>query len=660
MARKGLAILAVLAITLGLVIVAANRAGGLFSAKELSNSDGFVRYPLPLRSTVRLFDIGVVDANGDGWLDIYTSNHHFRQALLLADGEGGYRDVLSEWELDQSKFRWAELTFDAPQPDKPGVYVYWLGTNFVVRAHRIKEIGDWHGSLHVLDPVEVVKSGGFQVDMQAGKVGNVTETTASFTCSEDGVLVLRPDGQGLPLDFEFRGAIRPEDIYVGLAKISPKALDFSLAMQDRHAHAWADFNGDGVTDVFINRGALSGTLRAYPEPVARGIRDELFLSQAPGVFEERGVQTGLEKKGCSGRHAQWVDFDGDGLLDLFVNCYDREHVAGDYPKQLYRQESKGVLRDVAEEVGLGLPDQQMANLVWFDVDRDGDADLLAFQDEGLFLYRQSNGSFVRETVVERGLERADRVGQAQSNYWFYDGKFSVADYDGDGGLDVFSSSKRGNILLRNRNGILEAVDLGTVGLPARSTMGNWVDFDNDGRPDLHLVPQGLFRQRPDHTFEETGLLAVDEDRYDAAIVNWADLDNDGRIDILMALDENREFRRWWEFRKELKPRGRWDVMALRNTIAPGHWLQIALVGDEGNRQGIGAMVSVTAGNETRVQAVGASEGSFFSQGHYRLYFGLGPHQKASAIRVRWPDGVEQELRDVAADHLVTIERKAAP
>lgn len=655
--KRLLVLLALLAVAAGAGLLAAARAGFL-SARDFVNTDGFEEYPLPLRETVRLFDIGVVDADGDGFLDIYTSNHHFRQVLLLADGNGGYRDVLSKWRLDQSSFPLAELSFAAPRPDKAGVYVYWRGTNLVVKTHRIREVGDWSGSMHVFDSVEVVKSDGFSVEKKEAKVGEVAETTVSFSAADDGTLVLRPDGQGLPLDFRFTGTIQPGNIHVGLAKVVPSSTEFSLAMQDRHAHAWADFNGDGVLDLFVNRGALSGTLRAFPQSVVRGIRDELFLSRSPGVFEERGVQAGIEKKGCSGRHAQWVDFDSDGLLDLFVNCYDRENFAGDYPKQLYRQGPKGTLRDVAEEVGLGLPDQQMANLAWFDVDGDGDTDLLAFQDEGLFLYRQSAGSFVQEPVVKRGLEQAQRVGQTQGNYWFYDGKLSVSDYDRDGDLDVFSSSKRGNLLLRNQGGKLEVVDLASVGLPPQSSNAHWVDYDNDGLPDLHLIPQGVYRQRADHTFQRTGLLAVEPDRYDAAIVNWADLDNDGRIDVLIAFNENRDFRRWWEYRKEPRPRGRWDLVALRNTVGGGHWLQVALAGEEGNRQGIGATVSVTAGGSTQMQEVGASEGSFFSQGHYRLYFGLGQHARVDAIKVRWSDGVEQELRDVSADRLLTINRQS--
>jgi hypothetical protein len=654
--KKAIAVV-VAAVVIAVALIAFRYGEPLFSEGEFLSMKGFEQYPLPLRETFRLFDIGVVDANGDGRLDVYTSNHHFRQALLIADGKGGYRDVLTEWGLEQSVFPLAELSFVAPTPEKPGVYVYWLGTNFVIRTHRIAEIGEWHGSMRVFDPVEVLGDKGFRVDKREAKVGEVTETTIGFSAAEDGTLVLRPGGQGLPLEFAFGGAIQPTSVFVGLGKASPKAASFSLAMQDRHAHAWADFNADGVMDLFVNRGALAGTLRAFPPQIARAIRDELFLSRSPGRFEERGAQAGLEKNGCSGRHAQWVDFDGDGLLDLFVNCYDRENFAGDYPKQLYRQGPEGVLRNVAEDVGLGLPDQQMANLVWFDADGDDDADLLAFQDDGLFLYRNERGSFIQEAVVRRTSQEARKIGQTRGNYWFYDGKFAVADDDGDGDLDVFSSSKRGNVLLRNQRGKLEVADLAALGLPPESTTAIWVDYDNDGLPDLHLIPQGLYRQRPGGTFERTGILATHPDRYQAAIVNWADLDNDGRLDVLIALDENPDFRHWWEFRKQPKQRGRWQIVTLRNTAAAGHWLQVELSGQDGNRQGIGATVAVKVGESTRLQSVGAHDGSFFSQGHYRTYFGLGERNGVDAIVIRWPDGVEQQLGGASASRRIRIDRR---
>jgi len=429
-----------------------------------------------------------------------------------------------------------------------------------------------------------------------------------------------------------------------------------LAMQDRHALAWADFNGDGTKDLFINRGGLGGTLRAHAEATVKAIKDELFLSQPDGKFVESGARLGIEKKGCSGRHARWLDIDNDGRLDLFVNCYDRGNVEGRYPKQLYRQDEKGMLQDVAEAVGLGLPDQQIAGFGWLDADGDGDLDLLAFQDEGLFLYRNVNGSYAQEAVLRRSMDAANRIGRRIAEDAYYDGRFTLADFDADGDLDAFSPSRRGNVLLINSSGSFRTVEPASVGLPAASIAASWVDFDNDGRPDLHLVPQGIYRQRDDHKFERTGVLEFLEGQYDAAIVNWFDRDNDGRMDVVMALHESPGFKRWWEFSKEPRRSSTWDLRSLRNTVRSGHWLQVQVVGDKGNAQSIGARVTVESSVGRQAQEVGIADGAFFSQGHYRLHFGLGDASSPVSLTVRWPDGYETVLRNVVTDKVQVVQR----
>ncbi|MBI3154320.1 MAG: CRTAC1 family protein [Burkholderiales bacterium] len=623
---------------------------------------GFQPYPLPIAHTDRLFDIGVVDADGDGRLDIFTSNHHFRQSLLLADGKGGWRDVIGDWGLDQSgEFPLAELAFLAPKPDAPGIYVYWYGTNLVVKAHQLAQAGPWRGSMSVYSGVKITGREGFDAEAHESREGQVVRTRVDFAPKSDGMLVLTPGSQGLPLDFRFEGGVQPAQIFVGLGKVPPKALDFSLANRDRHGMAWADFNADGVLDVFVNRGALGGSLRAFPSEVTAAVRDELLLSQGPGRFADAAAQLGIEKQGCSGRHAMWVDYDGDGLLDLFVNCYDRESVDGDYPKQLYRQSPAGVLRNVADEVGIGLTDQQMASLLWLDVDADGDQDLLAYQEEGLILYRHGDGVYRREVVAPRPPGEERIVAVTRSAAWFHDGKLAAADYDRDGRIDVFSASKRGNMLLRSEGKGFEVVDPTRVGLPATSTYAAWVDFDDDGRPDLHLFPQGLYRHTEAGTFERTGILETRPDRFRSAIVSWPDLDGDGRRDLLVALDENPDFDPWWQFGKAEAPRSRWQVMALRNASSASHrWLQVDLRGGPGNPQGVGAVVSVIGADAVQAQLVGGAEGSFFSQGHYRSYFGLGPGPRIEALRVRWPDGIEQTLPAPSPDQRIVVERPRSP
>jgi len=622
-----------------------------------SSTSWFVEEHLPLRKPYRLFDTGVADVNGDNLLDIYTSNHHFRQQLLIANGDGSYHDALSDWGLDQSTdFPGAELSLDAPKIDDSGLYIYWFSTKLVIRTHGGAETEPWRGSLSVNDAIKIVKNNGFEIE-QTDHASRVSTTTMEFSAGADGELVLKPSGQGLPVHFQVDGGGPLDHIYVGAAKVSPRSPRFSLAMQDRHALAWADYNDDGMLDVFITRGALGGMLRAYPEEIQRTIKDEFLLSGSNPRYSEIVSGVGVEKNGCSGRHARWLDFNHDGLLDLYINCYDRQQINGTYPKQLYQQDSQGHLHGIAGETGADMPDQQIGSLVWIDIDNDGDVDLVTFQDDGIFIDRNDGGRLFRETAQRRQTGSQRTIGSSNGEWdrWLFDGKLSVSDYDSDGDLDLFSASKHGNSLLVNIDGSYAPIDPESVGLPRESITANWVDYDNDGLPDLHIVPQGMFRQRTDHSFEETGLLALPREQYVAAICNWFDRDNDGRQDLLMVVSANRTFKHWWEFFKKPFPISDWTFKTYRNVGSNNHWLQVKLIGPRGNPQGIGSQVSVITPNSQQVQEVGSTDGAFFSQGHYRLYFGLGSHDVADAVNIRWSDGCRQEIKDVIGDRLLVID-----
>jgi len=99
------------------------------------------------------------------------------------------------------------------------------------------------------------------------------------------------------------------------------------------------------------------------------------------------------------------------------------------------------------------------------------------------------------------------------------------------------------------------------------------------------------------------------------------------------------------------------VLAYRDIGAKNHWLELELVGTKKNRQAIGARATVNTSDGSQLQEVGNSEGSYYSQGHYRLYFGLGPHKKADGVKIRWPDGYQQEFKDVAGNRLLVVERE---
>ena len=652
----------------------------VLAARELAWTDAywlwrsrgsFVEYAIPFKATQLLMDIGVVDANGDDWLDIFTSNHNYRQDLLIADGKGGYRDMLSEWGLDQNmEFPGFEIALTQPEVVNPGLYMYWKGRRiFTVRTHGIKDFGRLRIKLQSYTTFNNYKGTGFAVKAPVTLTsGNhqMSEQAIEMTTEGDGELDIEVETPGTPIAVQLDGTVPLTSVYIGRQKVSPRSKQFELTFQDRHGMAWADYNDDGLMDIFISRGALSGQLLLMPQSVSSGIQDELIASTGPGQYKNIARDVGIDKQGCSGRKVNWVDFDRDGLLDLFVNCQDRGNVFAQqgYPKQLYRQTPDKRFVDVAAEVGLGLPDHEIIDFVWFDADNDGYIDLLTSEDTGFYLYRNHEGKFFSREFIGRGkFARGDnpKLKGTAIEYWFADGKLAVADFRGKGMLDVFSASKTGNTLLLNDgSGRFSIVDPATLGLPEESVTAGWVDFDNDGLPDLYAAPQGLFRQRRDHTFEPTGLLTLPPHKYMAAIANWADFSNDGRRDLLLARLENFSQWRWWEklLHKDSEDRFSWNLAAYRNVVDSGnHWLEVRLAGKRGNPQAIGARVTVETADGRQLQQVGLNDGAFFSQGHYRLYFGLGSHKRADAIRIRWPDGQAQELKDVEGDRLQVIKQE---
>lgn len=643
----------------------------------------FADDPLPVDSITQVYDMGVADIDGDGLLDLYTANHNYRQYLFRNTGGGRFEDVLSRWKLDQSgSLPGAEQSKTPPDIDKPGLYVYWIGDTLHVRAHNIEGLGPVKGTLRIFNLAQVVSNDGVELHENVSRAGSLPETRIEFSASRSSHLVLFLLTRGSPMSFRIDAPWAKQNTFVGRLGLVPSpfsgmvdaaaaqasdpcgtCLSFEIALLDRHSMVWSDLNGDGRPDVFINRGALGGTLRSFPESVRVRVGDELLLSQGPGHYVDRARELGIAKKDCSGRHVRLVDIDADGRLDIFINCMDRHSVAGGYPKQLYRQTVAGRFEDAAARLGLDLPDAELVDLVFVDADGDGRVDLFTHEDTGYYLYRQRAGRFERQLVHKGPFHRASVAGLKgnTTDYWQFDGKLSIADFDGNGLPDVFVASKRGNVLLANRGGgRFEAVALASVGLPAESVGAAWVDYDNDGRIDLHLVPQGLFRQEADGRFRSTGLLALPESKYQGAVINWFDRDNDGSLDLVMVLQENAALWRWWDKvykRGDVKGRDDrfdWAVVARRNLGHGAHWLQVDLAGPPGNPSGIGAQVTMAAGSRKQVWHVGAQEGAVLSQGHYRAYFGTGDHTGPVTLEVRWPDGKLQTVSDVRIDQRIAV------
>ena len=84
-----------------------------------------------------------------------------------------------------------------------------------------------------------------------------------------------------------------------------------------------------------------------------------------------------------------------------------------------------------------------------------------------------------------------------------------------------------------------------------------------------------------------------------------------------------------------------------------NFISLRLVGTRSNRNGIGAVVKVTAGGHVQSAEV-RSGSSFMSQSDLRLHFGLRRWTQADTIEIAWPSGLAETLHNLPANHFVTV------
>jgi hypothetical protein len=285
-----------------------------------------------------------------------------------------------------------------------------------------------------------------------------------------------------------------------------------------------------------------------------------------------------------------------------------------------------------------------------DFDGDGYPDIYVANDktENFLFHNKRDGTF-EEIATDAGAAFGQN-GESTSAM----GPISF-DSENRGAMDLWVSDSKYNRLLRNM-GKMQFNDVtqqsGIAQLTAQYT--SWgdgaYDFDNDGWRDLfilhggliHMVPQehSLFRNLGNGKFQDVSSTAGAplQNKTVGRGACFADYDTDGKVDaFLVNLGSAGEL--------------------LHNTTKQvGHWVKVRLVGTKSNRDGIGALVEVTAGGQKqRAERVAAS--GYLSQDDWRLHFGLGASTHADRITVTWPSGIKQVVENVAGDQVVTIREK---
>ena len=265
-----------------------------------------------------------------------------------------------------------------------------------------------------------------------------------------------------------------------------------------------DCDNDGRLDIFLANGA------PYADPTPKGFIPQksgsqdwnrLYHQKTDGTFEDITEKAGLQGIGYSMGVAV-ADYDNDGNEDLFVTGYGGN--------RLYHNNGNCKFADVTDKAGVG-GSGWSSSATWVDLDNDGLLDL----------------------VVDRYVQ------------WDWNDVWCGEHREGFRGYchpDVFQPI---TMLVYHNDGnghFTEVAHKLGLDVPAKALGIAIGDFDQDGRIDLFVandsMPEFLFHQKPDGTFEEVGLesgIAVNAEgkTYAGMGVDFADYNNDGWPDLVI-------------------------------------------------------------------------------------------------------------------------------
>ena len=541
--------------------------------------------------------------------------------------------------------------------------------------------------------------------------------TYEYFYNGGGVAIGDINNDGLD-DLFFTGNMTPNALYLNQGDFKFKNIGKASGVQGKNAWStgatMVDINGDGYLDIYV---CYSGKGNEASR------KNELFINQQDNTFIDEAEKYGLADPANSIQAAFFdFDLDGDldmyllnhntqviNEIDFDAKRKDRNPLAGD---KLFRNDG-GVFTDISESAGI------MGNSMGFglgiavaDINEDGFPDLHVSNDyiEPDYLYINNGDGTFSESLTEK----------LQHISYFSMGS-DISDVNNDGLVDIFTLDMlpeediRQKLLygpenyeqyalmvmkgfyhqnMRNMLHINQGTGLfSEIGQLAGMSNTDWswaaffTDFDNDGWKDL-FVSNGYYRDYTNRDFlkykgdyyfskaranekadtlhlvtsmsstpihdylfkNENGInfkeVSEDWGLSDPNFSNgaaYADLNNDGALDLVI---------------NHLNDYAGIYANILKPEKNKGNYLRLMLKGDGLNSSGIGAKVKVYVNGMQQYLEQQPTRGFQSSVSHV-LHLGLGMAEIIDSLRITWPGGKEQWVRNVNANQILVLKEKDA-
>jgi enediyne biosynthesis protein E4 len=408
------------------------------------------------------------------------------------------------------------------------------------------------------------------------------------------------------------------------------------------------------------------------------------LNDGDGTFADITESAGLGDPRFN-TSAVFVDFDGDGLLDLYVCSYVQlpnpleqitcrnpagglqycdVHLYDGAQDLLYRNNGDLTFTDVSRQAGIAGRSLRGLAVLCADYDGDGLPDIFVANDEHpmLLWHNQGDGTF-REAAAEAGVAY-DGQGKVVAGMGL-----DMAYLDGSERLALYQSNfqSRPNILfeMESSGWFVDRTQKWGLGQPTieRLAFGvGFLDYDLDGWRDLvmangHVIddiqqfqphipyeqPAQLFRNQGGGGFTETSS-ALGEYATLGRVGRGAllgDFDNDGALDVLFT-NNNQPPALLRNLARERDPRAQWTVIRCLT---------------ETGRDAYGAVVTLTAGGRTQIAEARAAAG-YLGSNDPRVNFGLASAGKIDSLFVTWPGGKREAFGEQPVGQLITLRQGA--